>query len=160
MNWVAKNRLYFYVFGGLIAVVSVVSGLALSDSSDLSEHVWFRTLLHLPWGFVLYCLFTRLLQVAEAHLSWSSAKWTSDYRYFYGICIGVVIAIAVNQEFGFPGDFRHAENWQLREQLKSFGDIAGWLFGALAAAWRDYFMADDLAEIRKSRLRRKRERRA
>ena len=147
MSWIGKNRLYFYVFGGLMAVVAVVSTIALSDTQHegLGGHVWFRTLLHLPWGFVLYALFSRLLLFGERQSS-----RVCDWRTWNGVLIGLIVAIAVNQEFGFPGDFRHADTLQLR--LKSFADLAGWTFGALACAWRDYFMADRLHEVRGNRL--------
>ena len=167
MNWLRRNKLYFYVFGGLLGTVALVSLLALIGSKDFSGHVWFRSLLHIPWGVALYLLFTRLTMLLE-----DARPKLLQWRGFYGLPFGAVLGLAVNQEFGFPGDFRHAAHtaadlgiatWIVK--AKSFADIAGWVFGALAAAWFCYFCAVRLETARQHYLadrharRRNRERR-
>ena len=146
MTWLKRNWRYFAIFGGLASTIGIVSLLALIDSGSFSIHVWFRSLLHIPWGFCLACLFTRLLMLLEDHreklLAW---------HWFYGIPISGVIWIALMQEFGFPGDFRHAPDWI--HKAKSFADCAGWALGALASGWFQYFCAVRLDTARNHYLR-------
>ena len=145
LSWLKRNRLYFAVFGGLLGTVALVSLLALIDSGEFSTHVWFRSLLHIPWGCALYLLFVRLNMLLE-----DARPRLWQWRGFYALPFGAVLAIAVNQEFGFPGDFRKAPDWI--HQAKSFADIAGWCFGALAAAWFCYFAAVRLETARQHYL--------
>ena len=141
MTWLRRNRLYFYVFGGLLGTVGAVSLLALIGSKDFSGHVLWRSAIHVPWGVALYLLFVRLTMLLE-----DARNRQFRWRGFYGLPFAAVLALALNQEFGFPGDFRNAAataadlgiaTWIVK--AKSFADIAGWIFGALAAAWFCYF---------------------
>ena len=141
MRWLRRNLTYIAVFGGLAATIGAVSLLALIDSAAFSGHVWFRSLLHVPWGFALCILFFRLLMLVETERG-KLFRWQA----WYGIPIAVVFGIAIMQEFGFPGDFRNAVGWVHR--AKSFADVAGWAFGALSAAWFAYFCGDRLSTAR------------
>ena len=159
MQWLKRNRLYFAVFGGLLGTVALVSLLALIDSGEFSTHVWFRSLLHIPWGCALYLLFVRLNMLLE-----DARPRLWQWRGFYALPFGAVLGLALNQEFllsseGFGGDFHHAataaaklgiKTWIV--QAKSFADIAGWCFGALAAAWFCYFCAVRLETARQHYL--------
>ena len=130
-DWIRSNLRYIALFGTLFGIVAVTALLGFFDSRAFAEHVVGRFALHLPWGCMVAMLIYWVFYQADRR-DGTLANW----KVFYGLPIAAVLAIACNQEFGFPGDFRHAESWT--HAVKSFGDIAGWLAGALIAGWYTY----------------------
>ena len=152
MTWFERNWGYFAFFGGLLVPTLVVSFMWAWAGKD-AMHVGGRQLLHLGWGALLYMLFSRLALVGERQ-----AKVHFGWMLWYFLPIALVLAAALNQEFGWtvrdwqiqPGDYRHFEDPV--DKAKSFSDIPCWLFGAIVAAWRDYFMGHRLVVARNDYL--------
>ena len=159
-QYIGRHKLPFAVFGGLLAVIAAVwMNAKVRGLDDLAAHILNREFaVHIGLGFALYGLFGRLLLVAERkrgrHLDW--LPW-----YFVPLCI--LLSINATNEWlvamtgrpdGWPegrpltwfgGDWKRAQIMQSAPtMLKSIADMAAWAFGALACAWRDYFMGERL----------------
>ena len=158
MAWLKRYWHYFAIFGGLMMVPTVVT-VGWGFEHLRWHHVFERQVLHIPWGFCLYCLAVRVAIVVEHRRKASRpfAPWG-----FYGLPMAFVAGLALNQEFllslagktqWHPGGDFHYWKGQPWEQAKSFADIAGWLFGALAAAWFCYFCAYRLNDARVDLIR-------
>ena len=138
MNWIRRNWRYFAVFGAFALTIAVVSLVHVFEGQPAkAAHVWIRQELHLAWAYVLVQLFTRLQMVVERQRG-----RPIPFGAFYAIPFSLVLGIALNQEFGIPGDYRNGP-----DPIKSFADIAGWSFGALASTWYEYFARSRLFAV-------------
>ena len=145
----------FIVLGSLfgIAMLGYAIESEIHDDGFVS-HVWLRSLLHLGWGGILArTAFFGLTQLDN------NIKYNFDFRQYYGIPVAVVLIIALNQEFGWPGDFRHnIEAGQIKEALKSFVDIITWSISAVYSMWTTYRNSENAYKAKLDYLnRRKRE---
>ena len=152
MNWIKKNARYFYVFGGMVAVLFAVAGAAaIWGPPGFWKHVLQRNLeLHLMAGAGLYLLFKRLLLLVERriHKRKGVKYWRLKPLVWFLTPVACVMAISLTQEYGLSlmgesfgtlgGDWKYNEG-SLVARAKSFADNATWLFGSLAAAWSSYF---------------------
>lgn len=147
--WYAEtHKLPFVVFGSLFAIVfAVFGGWAIMSEESLVKHAYDREVMHSGWGALLYMLFSRLLLMLER-----LRNWELGWKLWYFIPLSCVLALALNQEFGFPGDFRTF--YGTPTMWKSFPDIACWMIGAIATAWYTYFMAVRLHTARIDYLQR------
>ena len=167
-NWIRRHRLPIGVFGGLAAVVvaSIVIAYAMDDD-DLAKHIQERQLeVHFGWGVAAYLLFSRLLLVVERKAKKRGAGNLSWQAWYFGPIVALLACVTFQEfwPYGFPkiGDFfreevRDAVTGLMRpirwgERLKSVVDYAGWLFGALGAAWYTYFTATRLETARQQYL--------
>ena len=166
-GYLVRHKLPTFVFGGLFFVICIVMTYAGVDGrKQLAEHIAFREfVIHLPWGAALYLLFSVLMPTWERR---RNRRHVTQRRFgwFVGLLtpVAVTLACAAIQEFGFSvtelldGGSPWGGDWNrpgidLADQLKSIADLAGWAFGALAAAWYAYKMPEPLWHWRQDYLR-------
>ena len=140
IEW-ARNNIFVAIvafLGGffLLALLGYsIEGKLVKDGEGFASHVFHRSLLHLGWGGILArSAFFGLTQLQ------SKLKKQFNYKVFFGVPIFLVLAVALNQEFGIPGDFRNAPN--LTVAFKSFVDVSTWTISSMYAMWTLYRNSD------------------
>ena len=126
-----------FIIGSLFLTVFIADTRLESDQGQLG-HWYIRSLIHLGWGSLLAkSAFFGLIQLDN------NIKYNFGYKQMFGLPVLIVMIIALNQEFGFPGDFRvNWSNGEYLKALKSFQDITTWTISSVFSIWSLYRNCD------------------
>ena len=158
-DWFRRYWHFFAVFGSFPLGILIVSLYAyFHGGGEVFAHVWARNVeAHWGWGTAAYILFGRFVLLGERlwrkrKASWKRPDWRMDFRLWFAIPYAMLMVAVCYQEFwpwAFPklGDFHRIVGdgpgeITLGEKYKSFADLLGWSFGALAGAWGSWYLAD------------------
>ena len=161
IGYISSNRLWkpIALFATLLSVIAAVTAIVPQEAR---AHVLNRNLVvHFGWACAAYLLLRRLVLAGERlyrkrKRHYGEGLWRLAPRVWYLLPAAILISINATNEWAFAftepfnqpwgGDWHRAVKGLIEPgpvmKWKSVADIAGWLFGSLAAAWSCYYCGD------------------